>query len=109
MATLYLLYFLRDRVRYEELHPGQSAPDGLLLILIYTATTLLTVVTGGVISDRTGRRKPSVIFSGLVMAAAAALLAAAGVLGLGFGVYPSVDQALITQVLVLVTRNKSID
>ena len=104
MATLYLLYFLRDRVHHE------NPDDGLLLlILLYTATTVLTVVVGGVISDRTGRRKPSVILSGYVMAAAALLLAvwptwtgaliAAGVLGLGFGVYLSVDQALITQVL----------
>lgn len=110
MATLYLLYFLRDRVRYEEIFPGEDATDGLLLlILIYTATTLLTVVTGGIISDRTGKRKPSVVVAGLVMAAAAALLAfwptwsgalvAAAVLGLGFGVFLSVDQALITQVL----------
>ena len=61
------------------------------------------------ISDRSGRRKPSVILSGYVMAAAAVILAvwptwpgaliAAVVLGLGFGVYLSVDQALITQVL----------
>jgi MFS family permease len=104
MATLYLLYFLRDRVHYE------NADDGLLLIiLVYTAATVLTVVIGGVVSDRSGRRKPSVILSGYVMAAAAALLAvwptwtgsliAAFVLGLGFGVYLSVDQALITQVL----------
>lgn len=104
MATLYLLYFLRDRVHLE------NPDDGLLLlILLYTATTVLTVVVGGVISDRTGRRKPSVILSGYVMAVAALLLAvwptwtgaliAAGVLGLGFGVYLSVDQALITQVL----------
>ncbi|RSM70127.1 MFS transporter [Actinoplanes sp. ATCC 53533] len=104
MATLYLLYFLRDRVHYE------NPDDGLLmLILLYTATTVLTVVVGGVISDRSGRRKPSVILSGYVMAASAVLLAvwptwtgsliAAGVLGLGFGVYLSVDQALITQVL----------
>ena len=104
MATLYLLYFLRDRVHHD------SPEDGLLLlILLYTATTVLTVVIGGVISDRTGKRKPSVIISGYVMAAAAGLLAlwptwtgaliAAAVLGLGFGVYLSVDQALITQVL----------
>jgi MFS family permease len=104
MATLYLLYFLRDRVHH-------SSPEDalLLLILLYTGTTVLTVVVGGVISDRTGRRKPSVILSGYVMAAAAVLLAcwptwtgaliAAAVLGLGFGVYLSVDQALITQVL----------
>jgi MFS family permease len=110
MATLYLLYFLRDRVHYQELFPGQSAEDGLLLlIVVYTAATVLTVVVGGVISDRTGRRKPSVIISGLVMAVATGLLAfwptwtgalvAAAVLGLGFGVYLYVDQALITQVL----------
>ncbi|BFU45021.1 MFS transporter [Krasilnikovia sp. MM14-A1004] len=110
MATLYLLYFLRDQVHFEQLFPGHSADDGLaLLIVVYTAATLATVVTGGWLSDRTGRRKPSVIVSGYVMAAATALLAcwptwagalvAAVVLGLGFGVYLSVDQALITQVL----------
>ena len=104
MATLYLLYFLRDKVHYA------NADDGLaLLIVVYTVATVLTVVVGGVISDRTGRRKPSVIVSGYVMAVAAALLAfwptwtgaivAAVILGLGFGVYLSVDQALITQVL----------
>jgi MFS family permease len=104
MATLYLLYFLRDKVHYA------NADDGLaLLIVIYTVATVLTVVVGGVISDRTGRRKPSVIVSGYVMAVAALILAfwptwtgaivAAVILGLGFGVYLSVDQALITQVL----------
>jgi len=110
MATLYLLYFLRDRVHYEQQFPGGKAEDGLaLLIVVYTVATVLTVVIGGVVSDRTGRRKPSVIVSGYVMAVAAAILAfwptwtgalvAAVVLGLGFGVYLSVDQALITQVL----------
>jgi MFS family permease len=104
MATLYLLYFLRDEVHYGD--PDQGL---LVLILVYTAATVLTVVIGGVISDRTGRRKPSVIVSGYVMAAATVLLAAwptwpgaliaGAVLGLGFGVYLSVDQALITQVL----------
>jgi MFS family permease len=104
MATLYLLYFLRDKVHYA------NADDGLaLLIVVYTIATVLTVVVGGVISDRTGRRKPAVIVSGYVMAVATAILAfwptwtgaivAAVILGLGFGVYLSVDQALITQVL----------
>jgi MFS family permease len=110
LATLYLLYFLRDKVHYAQRFPGHKAEDGLLiLILLYTAATVLTVVAGGAISDRRGRRKPSVIVSGYVIAAAAILLAAwptwtgamiaAFVLGLGFGVYLSVDQALITQVL----------
>jgi MFS family permease len=104
MATLYLLYFLRDKVHYA------NAEDGLtILIVVYTLATVLTVVIGGVISDRTGKRKPSVIISGYVMAAATVILAvwptwpgaltAAVILGLGFGVYLSVDQALITQVL----------
>jgi MFS family permease len=104
MATLYLLYFLRDRVHYDD------AEDGLaILIVVYTVATVLTVVAGGVLSDRSGRRKPSVIVSGYVMALACLILAvwptwtgalvAAVVLGLGFGVYLSVDQALITQVL----------
>jgi MFS family permease len=104
LGTLYLLYFLRDRVKY-------SDPDNglLILVLIYTCTTVLTVVVGGARSDRSGRRKPAVIVSGYSMAAAALLLAAwetwtgaivcAGLLGLGYGVYLSVDQALITQVL----------
>ena len=104
LGTLYLLYFLRDRVKY-------SDPDNglLILIVVYTATTLLTVVVGGVLSDRSGRRKPAVVFSGYAMAGSALLLAVwetwtgaivcAALLGLGFGVYLSVDQALITQVL----------
>jgi MFS family permease len=110
LATLYLLYFLRDKVHYEQHFHGHDASDGLLiLILIYTVTTVSTVVIGGFLSDRSGRRKPAVIVSGYVMACAAILLAiwptwtgaliAAAVLGLGNGVYLSVDQALITQVL----------
>jgi hypothetical protein len=31
---------------------------------VYTVATVLTVVLGGVIFDRTGRRKPSVVVSG---------------------------------------------
>ena len=30
MGTLYLLYFLRDAVRYARLFPGQTAADSLL-------------------------------------------------------------------------------
>jgi MFS family permease len=110
MGTLYLLYFLRDAVHYSRLFPGQTAADGLLiLILIYTGGVVLASIVGGIISDRRGRRKMLVTMSGLLMAAAALLLAfsetwpaalAAAVLyGIGFGAYLAVDQALITQVL----------
>jgi MFS family permease len=110
MGTLYLLYFLRDRVHYSRLFPGQTAADGLLiLILIYTGGVVLASIVGGIISDRTGRRKMMVAVSGLLMAVAALLLAiwetwpaalaAAVMFGIGFGAYLAVDQALITQVL----------
>ncbi len=110
MAILYLLYFLRDRVHYGRLFPGQKAEDGLLiLILIYTVAVVVTAVAGGMISDRTGHRKRPVTVAGLVMAVPAVMLAlwptwpvaisAAAIMGLGFGVYLSVDQALVTQVL----------
>ena len=68
MAVLYLLYFLRDRLHYSQLFPGQTAQDGLLILIsIYLVTTVLTAVTGGIVSDRTGRRKALVTVAGLVM------------------------------------------
>ncbi|OLF17319.1 MFS transporter [Actinophytocola xanthii] len=104
IAIVYLLYFLQDAV-------GHDDPDGGVFVLtsIYAATLLSTVVVGGLWSDRAGRRRVFVCWSGCVMAMAAALLAlwptwpgavlAAAVLGLGFGVYTSVDFALMTEVL----------
>jgi len=91
-------------VHYPNPEQGQ-----LILILVYTLGIVVTAVVGGRLSDRSGRRKVYVVWSTVVMAAAAVLLAffptwamtvlAAAVLGLGFGVYLGVDQALITQVL----------
>jgi MFS family permease len=109
-AVLYLLYFLRDRVHYSTVFPGQPAENGLVILLgVYTAVVVLTAVVSGVLSDRSGRRRRLVVVSGVAMAVPAVMLAlwpawpvvlaAAAVLGLGFGVYLSVDQALITQVL----------
>ncbi|PRY01940.1 MFS transporter [Allonocardiopsis opalescens] len=104
MATLYLLYFLRDAV-------GHPEPDtGLLvLILVYTCAVIATTVVGGMVSDRIGRRRGLVCVAGVVMAVPGVVLAfvpdwtaaiaSAVVLGLGYGVYLSVDHALVTQVL----------
>ncbi|MFF3441480.1 MFS transporter [Streptosporangium sp. NPDC002721] len=110
VATLYLLYFLADAVGYERLFPGEKAEDGLLvLILIYTATVVLTTVVAGVVSDRLGRRRALVTVSGLVSVVPAVMLAfwpqwpvamaGAAIMGVGFGIYLSVDNALVTQVL----------
>jgi MFS family permease len=104
LGTLYLLYFLQDRVRVPD-------PEGALLtlILVYTVALIATTVFAGRLSDRTGRRKVFVVWSGMVMAAGAVLLAVwpvwaaavagAAVLGAGYGVYVAVDAALITEVL----------
>jgi MFS family permease len=109
-GTLYLLFFLQDAVGYEQLFPGHTADEGVLVLtLLYTAGVIATSVAGGVLSDRMNRRKPLVVASSAVMTVAALLLtfwhtwpaaiAAAAIMGAGFGVYLSVDQALITQVL----------
>ncbi|MFI2432081.1 MFS transporter [Streptomyces sp. NPDC018693] len=104
LVLLYLLYYLRDRLHYDDPEEGV-----LILTAVNGLTLLATVVVSGVWSDRVGRRKPFVVWSGLLMAAATALLAswqtwpgalvAAALLGLGFGVFTSVDFALMTDVL----------
>jgi MFS family permease len=110
MMVLYLLYFLRDRIHYSRLFPGQKAENGLvILIAVYMLGVVITAVAGGMVSDRTGRRKLPVMVAGLIMAVAGvmfallpswhAAIAAAAILGVGYGVYLSVDQALVTQVL----------
>jgi len=70
---------------------------------------ILASIVLGWVSDQLGRRKVFVIVSAVLQALAALLLAfvpdigvtyvAAGLLGLGYGCFLSVDQALATQVL----------
>ena len=106
MATLYLLFFLQDRIGMSS-QDAQQAQTGV--IGLYALGTILTAVVGGWLSDRSGRRKVFVVWATVVMAVAALMLAAATVLpmtfvaafvlGLGYGWYLAVDQALITQVL----------
>ena len=109
MAVVYLLYFLR-RIGSSSLHPARSAEQGLVILLaVYTVAVSATTVIAGSRSDRSGRRRRSVALAGGIIAAAALLVAvrptwpslliAAPVLGFGFGIYLSIDQALVTQVL----------
>lgn len=104
IPLLYLLFYLDDAV-------GLQDPEGGVLILTGTNAVFLlaTAIIAGIWSDRIGKRKIFVIWSGVLMSVAAALLAlfpvfpvamvAAVILGVGFGVYTSVDWALVTQVL----------
>jgi hypothetical protein len=110
MFTLYLLFFLRDRIHYEQVFPGARSEEGVfILTLIYTFCALLTATTVGLLSDRSGRRKVFVIVSSMIQGAGMLLLAfwqswtgvecATAIVALGYGAYIAVDQAMITQVL----------
>lgn len=104
IALFYLLYFLRDRVRY-------SDPDSgvLILTLVFAVCVVATAVLSGWMSDRLGRRKPFVTGASIGVAAACLLLGfvdtfalvvvAAIILGLSWGVYQAIDQALVNEVL----------
>ncbi|WP_030314792.1 MFS transporter [Streptomyces sp. NRRL B-3229] len=104
LVILYLLYYLRDQLHHHD--PEQGV---LILTAVDSVALLATVVVGGIWSDRVGRRKPFVRWSGIVMAVATALLAVwqtwpsaiivAALLGVGLGVFMSVDFALMTDVL----------
>ena len=106
VGLLYLLYFMQDVIGYSS---DEAADRVFVLTAIYAATLVLTTVVFGIWSDRTGRRKVFVIWSGVVAGTAALVLgtgqswgaavAGATVMGLGYGIYTSVDFALITQVL----------
>jgi MFS family permease len=106
LGLLYLLYFMQDVVGFDK----EEADDRVfLLTAIYAVTLVLTTVVFGIWSDRSGRRKIFVTWSGVVAGGAALLLGvgqswataavAAAVMGCGYGIYTSVDFALITQVL----------
>lgn len=108
LLILYLLYYIEDAVGV----PSDDAADLVfVLTAIYGVCTVITAVIGGYWSDRVGRRKPLVIWSGLIAAAALLIFAfvptltgayvGAVILGIGFGAYTAVDFALITQVLPL--------
>jgi MFS family permease len=100
------LYILDDYIglgleRANQLFPVTTAVLALGIVV--------ALVPAGLLSDRTGRRKPFVVVSSLVVAVSAIVpvvwptpagaIAAVAVGGLGFGIYLAVDQALMTQVL----------
>jgi MFS family permease len=106
IALNYLFYYLTDGLGFTD---DEATAKLGVLVLIYGGTTVLTTVLVGHWSDRIGRRKVFVIWSGVLIGASMLVLGvwqdwrgallAAVILGAGFGVYQAVDFALITQVL----------
>ncbi|MCC6270265.1 MAG: MFS transporter [Microbacteriaceae bacterium] len=109
-GTTLLLYFLQDGLGEGSFAPGDAAEDALLtLTLIYMVFVVIASLGLGWLSDRLSRRKMFVFLAAALQSTAALMLAffptfdvamvAAGFLGLGYGCFLSVDQALATQVL----------
>jgi len=106
LGLLYLLYYLQDVIG---LTSDEAATRVFVLTATYAAVLMSTAVVFGIWSDRSGKRKVFVIWSGVVGAVASLMLAlvqtwpaavaAAVLMGIGYGIYTSVDFALITQVL----------
>ncbi|WP_448851328.1 MFS transporter [Corynebacterium sp. 335C] len=104
VALFYLFYYLRDRI-------GVPDPDGGVLLLtgVYALCVVVTAMVSGRASDRSGNRRAYVALSSAGVAAACVLMAfatsfavvvgAAVLLGLSWGVYMAVEQALINEVL----------
>jgi MFS family permease len=106
LGTTLLLYFLQYGLGMS----ASNATNGLLeLTAVYLVFFVIAALVLGRVSDRIGRRKVFVYIAAWVQATAALILAfvpvfgvaivAAGLLGLGYGCYMAVDQALATQVL----------
>lgn len=112
-SLFYLFYYLRD-------HIGTADPEGgvLILTVTYAAFTVAAAYVAGVWSDRVERRKVFVIAAALGIAGATVLMTVAGsvgggpmtgsmtivviaacLLGTAWGVFASVDQAMINEAL----------
>lgn len=103
-ALFYLLYYLRD-------HIGVADPDTWVLVLtvIFAAVTMAAAAFGGSLSDKLERRKVFFIVAALVMAAGTQMMtfvstlgfviAAAVLLGLSWGLFTAVEQAMINESL----------
>ena len=105
LGTGLLLYYLAYQLGF-----GADARAAFLpLTLVYLLGVVLSALLCGWISDRIARRKVFVIWGALVQGLAALILVfvsdytatfvAGAVLGLGYGAYLAVGQALATQVL----------
>ncbi|MEV0643694.1 MFS transporter [Phytomonospora sp. NPDC050363] len=103
LGQIYLYQYLKDRVGFD--------PDlgTLILVVVYAVSVTAAALPTGRISDRTGRRKRMIVIASVLQGAAGLLfafvptmpaaIAGAAILGIGYGSYIAVDQALVTQVL----------
>jgi MFS family permease len=104
IALLYLFYYLQDVVHYPRPGAGQ-----LILVVVATAAAIAGTVTVGRLADRSEGYRRYAVLAAAVMGATAAVLAGislwplviacAFALGVGYGAFQSVSQALSMTVL----------
>jgi MFS family permease len=109
LNVLYLLFYLQDVANLP--HASLTAPESAFGWLLAAGTIggLVVGFGGGLLSDRTRRRRVLVMSGGLLMALGAGLMVAqpgwpgpliAQILfGIGLGLYSTVDIALVAEVL----------
>ncbi len=106
MALTYSFYIAQDYLGLDAEEAARLTP---LLGLAGVPGFLVAIAVSGPLSDRMGRRKPLTLTGGLVislsalvpllMPTAAGMFLSAIVATIGFGVFISVDQALVSEVL----------
>lgn len=104
----YYFYLLQDYINIAQygLEPAQGV---LIISSVSMGGSLITILLGGILSDKTGQRKVFVIAASVLMAIVmiipillptwTGMLIFGALNGLAFGLYMSVDAALITLVL----------
>lgn len=105
-VAAYLLYILRDYIRLSDDASNVAIAN---MAMVTFVCLVVTSLASGWLSDRMQRRKPFVIAGSLIMGCAmvAPLVAPsmdgmwvyAAVIGVGYGMFMSIDMALMTQVL----------
>ena len=105
-STTYTALLLINRFHYD---PQEVATPVLLLTLVYGVLIIIFSTVGGVLSDKLQRQKPFVMISGVIAAVALVIMGiaptvevlfiATAILGVGSGVFLSVDLALSVRML----------
>lgn len=110
VVNAYMLYYLADYARYAERFPGSTVESGLArLIALSTVLIVAAGFLGGLASDRLNRRRAFILLAAALMAAGLSVFAiwpawpgplvGYALYGVGFGIYSTVDAALVAQVL----------
>lgn len=106
----YLFYILTDYIHLNQTNPGlQVAAAVVILSGVNTGALVVSTAFSGWIADKVGRLKPFVFWSSLgfgvpmlillIVPSWPGILIAQLINGIAFGLYLSVDQALMTRVL----------